>query len=193
MDAIRLPRLPLPGLFDAADRRRRVLWVLALVTLVFGIAQAPALRTMEDHGAGIVAFEVAGTSQRAHEIVTEWGPSGRSAAQLSLVLDYGFLVGYGLLLAGACTALALRFRATGAEGLAWLGILLAWGSLVAAGADAAENANLLVIAGGHTSQPWPGLALGFALIKFGLSTPAWLYALVGWLATTLRRRRSPAG
>ena len=184
---------PLPGLFGEGPRRRRALWVLAAVTLAFGVAQLPELGTMDDRGAGIIAFELAGSSGRAHEIVTEWGSSGRSAAQLSLVLDYGYLLGYGLFLAGACTAVAERFRRLGAARLASLGILLAWGALVAAGSDALENVNLLVVADGHTSQPWPGLALGFASLKFALLIPASLYALLGWIATAIRGRAPAAG
>jgi hypothetical protein len=166
--------------------------VLAAVTLAFGIAQLPELGKMDDRGAGVIAFELAGSSGRAQEIVTEWGSSGRSAAQLSLVFDYGYLIGYGLFLAGACSAVAERFRELGAARLASLGIVLAWAGLAAAGFDALENANLLLVAGGHTSQPWPGLALGFASLKFALSIPASLYALLGWLGTLVRRRRQAA-
>jgi hypothetical protein len=191
--AIRTLKAPLPGLFGEAARRRRTLWVLAAVTLAFGIAQLPELVTMDNRGAGIIAFELAGSSGRAHEIVTQWGSSGRSAAQLSLVLDYGYLVGYGLFLAGACTAVAERFRRLGAAGLALLGILLTWAALVAAGSDALENVNLLVVAGGHTSQPWPRLALGFASLKFALSISASLYALLGWVATAIRGRAPASG
>jgi hypothetical protein len=189
-----IPRLrgPLHPLFGEPARRRRALWLLAAGTLVFGLAQAPFLGTMSHHGTGVISFELARTPARAHEIVTEWGSAGRSAARWSLIFDYPYLVCYGLLLCGACTAVADRWRRLGNPRLAELGLPLAWAGLVAAGFDALENVALLLVAGGHTGQPWPELAADFASVKFALSIAATAYALVGWLVTALRGRRRAA-
>ena len=159
---------------------------------MFGLAQVPFLTTMSDHGTGVIAFELARTPARAHEIVTEWGSAGRSAARLSLILDYLYLVFYGLFLFGACTAVAERWRRLGHPRIADLGLPLAWAGLVAAGFDALENVALLAVAGGHTGQPWPELAADFASVKFALSVAASLYALAGWAATAARGGRRAA-
>jgi hypothetical protein len=162
---------------------RRLLIGLAAGMLVFGAAQLPELVTLQNRGAGIVAFELARTSGRAHQITSEWGSRGRSAAGLSLIFDYGFLIFYGLLLAATCTAVAKRAQAQTRVSLARLGRLLAIAALVAALADAFENAALLFVSSGHTSQPFPGIAFGFAALKFTLLAPVLVYALLGWPLT----------
>lgn len=164
-------------------------WALVALlafTLAVGAAALPSLNTMDDRGADVFTFELAATSERAGEIVSEWGEEGRDAARTALLLDYPYLLGYGLLLAGACTALARRAGRRGRPRLATLGAPLAWGALAAATADAIENAALLMVAGRHTDQPWPTLAAGFAIAKFALVAAAALYLLAA-VAPTLRR------
>jgi hypothetical protein len=141
---------------------------------------------MEDNGVGILELEFTGSAEQAAEHHDRLGAEGRDAARTSLLLDYAYLVAYGLFLAGACIAVADRARRTGRSRLAALGPPLAWGALGAAACDAVENAMLLLILGGHTGQPWPAIAFAFATVKFALAAAASLYALGGWLAT-LRR------
>jgi hypothetical protein len=159
------------------------LLALALVTLAFGAAALPSLGEMEDHGVGIIELEFTRTADRAADHYAELGSDGRSAARTSLVLDYPYLIGYGLFLAGACVAVSDRARRTGRARLAVLGPALAWGALAAAACDAVENGALLLILDGHTGQPWPAIAFGCASVKFALATSASLYALGGWLST----------
>ena len=173
---------PFPRLFRP-ERRRGTLIVLALVTVAFGVAALPSLGDMQDHGVGIIELEFTGTAEKAAAHYAELGPDGRSAARTSLLLDYGYLVGYGLFLAAACVAVADRARRTGRTQLAALGPALAWGALAAAACDAVENGALLLILDGHTDQPWPAIAFACASVKFALATSASLYALGGWLAT----------
>jgi hypothetical protein len=176
---------PLPRLFAPASRRR-TLWLLAIATIALGIAALPSVGTMEDHGVGIIELEFTGTSAKAEQHYEDLGPDGRSAARTSLLLDYPYLVAYGLFLAGACGAVADRARRGGRIRLAALGAPLAWGALGAAACDAIENAMLLLILGGHTGQPWPALAFGLATVKFALVAGALLYAIGGWLASARR-------
>ena len=166
--------------------------LLAAGAIAFGAAAAPSIETMRDRGAGVIAFETAGSTDRAEEILREWGEPGRSAARESLYLDYPFLVFAGLFFAGACFAVSERARRLGRERFARLGIAAALAALVAAVADALEDVALLVVAGNNPEQPWPGLALAFASVKFACSSLAWLYALLGWLATAAWNRRTQA-
>ena len=163
--------------------RGRWLWAFAAGTLIFGLAQLPAIGEMTDRGAGIIEFELAATASRAQEIVSGWGEEGRSAARQSLLLDYPYLIFYGLFLAGACAAVADRAAQRGKAGLARFGRPMALAALGAAGADAIENAALLVVAGQNTDQPWPAIAALFAVIKFALAIAATLYALAGFALT----------
>lgn len=166
--------------------RGRWLWVFAAGTLVFGALQFPALGVMSDRGAGVLEFELAATSSHAEEIVSGWGEEGRDAAREHLLLDYAYLIFYGLFLAGACAAVADRARRAGKDGLARVGAVMPFVALGAAAADALENVALLMVAGEHTEQPWPGLAAVFAVIKFALAIAASLYAIGGWMATRSR-------
>jgi hypothetical protein len=163
--------------------RGRFLWGFAVGTLLFGALQLSALGEMSELGAGVLEFEFAATSSHAEEIVSGWGEEGRQAAREHLGLDFPYLIFYGLFLAGACAAVADRARRAGRERLARIGAVMPFAALGAAAADAVENAALLAVVGGSTDQPWPGLAAGFAAIKFALSIAAVLYAAVGFAAT----------
>jgi hypothetical protein len=157
---------------------------------MFGVAALPFISTMEDHGVGIIELEFTDRSDLAEAKYEDLGPDGRSAARTSLLIDYPYLVAYGLFLSGACVAVADRARRAGRRRLAALGPPLAWGALAAAACDAVENAALLLILDGHTGQPWPAISSGCATVKFVLAAAASLYALCGWLATV--RQRAPA-
>jgi hypothetical protein len=148
------------------------------------VAALPFIRTMEDHGVGIIELEFTDRSDLAEAKYEDLGSDGRSAARTSLLIDYPYLVAYGLFLSGACVAVADRARRAGRRRLAALGPPLAWGALGAAACDAVENAALLLILDGQTGQPWPAIAVGCASAKFLLAFAASLYALGGWLMTT---------
>ena len=169
--------------FFAPPRRNRRLWIAATLSVVFLFAQLPAAQTMSDRGAGIIPFEVARTEAEAAQILADWGSEGRHAASASLVLDFGYLVGYGLLLAGLNGLWSGRARAAGRRRLADVAALAAWAGLLAAGFDALENLCLLVVAADHPAQPFPALAFLFACAKFGLATFSTLMALAGWPLT----------
>ena len=152
---------------------RRALWILAFALVVgFGLAQLPALAEMRTGGTDVLRFEMVATTHQAELVLSGWGEAGRAAARTQLLLDFGFLVGYGLLMWVAATAVH-------APRLALLGP-------VAAVADALENVALLAIVDGRTAQPWPALATTFAIVKF--------VALTGWIvgvaATVVRQRRT---
>lgn len=161
----------------------RAIWATALLSVVFGLAQLPALGRMEDHGAGVLCAEFVATSDRARDMLSGWGSEGRDAAKEHLYLDYPYLLAYGLFFFGACTAVARRFEARGRERAASLGRTLALAGLAGAGFDALENASLLVVLDDHTGQPWPALATAFASVKFALTTPAFLYSFAGRVIT----------
>ena len=49
-------------------------------------------------GPGIVGFELAGSEERAAEILGEWGEEGEDAARASLWIDYAYILSYGAFL-----------------------------------------------------------------------------------------------
>jgi hypothetical protein len=107
------------------------------------------------HAAGgpeIIAFELAGTERRATDILDSWGPTGVSAARLSLRLDFGYMCTYGvftaLLLEGAQRRLRLRRRRPRVRWGRWAQAACA----AAVAADAREGVALLSVLRGLS---WP--------------------------------------
>ena len=159
------------------------MWSLAALTLLCGAAMLPAMRTMADHGASLIAFESAGSVSRSQGIVTEWGSPGKAAMWWQLALDTPFLVGYGLFLAGACAAVARRARATRRFRLERVAVVMAWLGPIAAAADFAQNVSLALILAGHLAQPWPRISAIGGSTTTVLAIIAALFALGGALAT----------
>lgn len=179
----RLPGAPFAAL--AKKNRRRAMWALAgaefAQLLAFGVLERRMKRT---GGPGIIAFELAGSPERAQRITEAWGDDGRSAARLSLLLDVPFPATYALLQALACTATADGFADRGQRALGAAGAPLAWGQLAAAGFDYVENTALLLILSGRDGA-LPALARRAALTKFALVFAGWTYLLLG-VGTTAR-------
>lgn len=170
-------------------RRGRIVLALFVGGLVFGLLQLPALGTMSDRGVGIIELELMRTSAKAAQYHHQLGAEGRDAARTSLLLDYPYLIFYGLFFATACVVVADRGAERGMRRLARLGIVLAFGALIGAFCDAVENAALLHVLAGYTDQPWPGIAFASAVVKFALTIAAALFAVVGYLLT--RSRTAP--
>jgi hypothetical protein len=176
---------PLPRLFVAASRKRW-LWALAAMALLFGAAMLPAMRMMAHRGASLIAFESAGSVSRCRQILGEWGGPGEAAAWWQLALDIPFLIAYGLFLAGACTAVARRAREAGRPRLERAAAAIAWLGPLAASADLLQNISLALVLGGHVSQPWPRISAVAAPLVTGLGLSAAAFAIAGTLVT--RRR-----
>jgi hypothetical protein len=172
--------------------RRRALWILGLVSLgLFAVLAALDGRMQEAGSHGIVTFEVAFTSGKAQEIVVAWGSKGHDAAQLSLWLDFLYLIAYGLFLWLAIRALGDALRGRGMDGWARPAAAISLLPLVGAGADAVEDVFLLLVLGGHASSIGPPLAGGFATLKFLCLAVAIVYLLAGLVALALARRSAP--
>lgn len=172
----------------AARGRGRALW---LSGGALGLLSIPMLAFERDMtragGCGIIPFELAGSEERAAQIMDRWGRAGRGAARRSLVLDYPFLASYSCLLALTCGVAADALGRRGHTWLAAAGGPIAWGQLAAGGCDAVENAALLaVLAGGR--RRLPGLARAFAVNKFFLLALGFSYCLLA-LAVSRRAAR----
>lgn len=180
-------RVPLAHRFDGVAGRR-LLWLAGIVMLAFGAAELPALSRMSSHGTGVLGFEFAAGTHRMHEILARWGPTGHAAAQQHVFIDLGFILGYGLLLIGLCGRLAERLERDGRSRAARIAVLLAWGALIAAIANALQKIVLWLELHGHIAQPLPVLAAVCGTITFALAISAALFAIGGMIAL----RRSPA-
>jgi hypothetical protein len=181
------PHPPLAARFDSLAGKR-LLWVAVGVMLAFGAAELPALGRMSSHGTGVLGLEFAGSTGRLREILSRWGSAGVAAARDHVLIDVGFIVGYGVLLVGVCGRLTRDFARRGRGRAAALAALLAWAALSAAAVNLVQKVLLWIELHGHTAQPLPALVAACATITFGLAVPAALFALLGGIAL----HRSPA-
>jgi hypothetical protein len=183
----------LPRLFVFVGTKRGLLTFAAL-TLLSGAAMLPALETMADHGASVLAFESAAGVERSQEILAAWGSEGKSAMWWQLALDTPFLIGYGLFLAGACAAVARRAQASGKPRLERAATLLVWCGPLAASMDLLQNVSLALVLSGHVAQPWPRISALAAATVPVLAPSAGLFAIGGWMATrpAATREATPA-
>jgi hypothetical protein len=136
---------------------------------------------------GIVSFELAGTPYRALRILLEW-KSGRALgyAKLSLLVDFVYLVIYGLFFASLATCVGARL-----EDKIWSS-RAAWAASCAAALDVLENAVLLSEVVRFTSPtPFPQLAASLAGIKLALLLFSASYGAAGGVLACLRHQRRP--
>jgi hypothetical protein len=140
-------------------------------------------------GPTILAFEFASTRSHAERIVAEWGTKGRSAAHLWLLLDYGYMLSYGLFFALA------GFTVRRYSPKSWLvtsrgrrhdhPVLRPRGRRVRRlrkRRSACENVALLLILAGNGGSFAPPFAAVCSALKFTLIGIAILYALCGFAA-----------
>lgn len=169
--------------------RKRALVVLGTATLAFTVALYLLDPQTQGYGASISEFEFAGSSSRAAQIMAEWGSEGRRLAHLGLLLDYGYMLSYGLFFALAGFAVRDAARARGWRRMAKTGIVVPYFALAAACFDASENVALLLTLGGHGGSFAPPFATVCSTIKWTLIGIAIIYALCG-LALLIRARLS---
>jgi hypothetical protein len=89
--------------------------------------------------------------------------------------DFVFLVLYPLAISLSCTLVAgsLPDKASA------IGMMIAWGVLLAGPLDAVENVSMLRQLAGHTASPWPQLSTVCAAVKFTLAAGGLGFAILG--------------
>lgn len=166
--------------------------MLGVATVAFTVILEVIDPSHVSHGPTILAFEFAGSRARAAQIMAEWGSKGRSAARLSLLLDYGYMLSYGLFFALAGFAVRDSARAGGWRRLAAVGAVVPFFALAAACFDASENVALLLTLVGHGGSFAPQFAAVCSAIKFTLIVIAIIYALCGLVLWLRARRLQPS-
>ncbi len=171
--------------------RRQGLWILGIAAAVlFLVLAALDLRMQSTGGPGIVGLELAGTTDRATQIMAEWGQTGQDAARLSLWIDFVYLIAYGGFLALAILAVRDAARRRGWETYARYGTAIAVLPIVAALCDVVEDVGLLLVLDGHGASRIPQAATAFALLKFAALAVALAYLLAGLVALARVRLRT---
>jgi len=176
---LRVPSaLPFQGTVVA--RPAMLIWPTVAV-LVLGVVGVVLGRSLRRPGVRnpVVAFELAGTVERAREILDWWGDRGRRRMTTALWLDFLFLTAYAIGLYLACAWAKAQWEPRWPL-LAWAGVVVAWGQIVAGAADALENVALLrmTIANRATARA-AGWARRLALLKFTLVVIGLVYTGAG--------------
>ncbi len=162
------------------SKRLAVFLTLLAVFLVMTIA----FRFIGPAEPNILDFELAGTTDRATQIINAWDMQDRIRAGFNLGFDYLYMPVYSTLIALACVwgAGVLTYKKWRATGL-----LLGWGLWVAALFDAVENVALTVILFGTVADPYPQMAQMCAILKFGLIVLGLVFAAVAAVVYLVRK------
>lgn len=171
---------PFKWLSESAQRPALLVFFLLSGTLLTGMHALDQRLITEAAPRGIVSFELAGSIEKAGQILKEWGPPGKARATLSLGLDYLFLFVYALFISLSCVRIARYFKFKYAFLAVW-GVGLGWAQFLAALLDAIENLALINLAFGSQRESWPIIAKWCALVKFGIVGAGLLYILTGTL------------
>jgi hypothetical protein len=174
--------------FEACSAWQRFGIIAASVILLAVVSHLMKADTksMKQRGSGIVPFERAGSDQRARQILTGWGATGRASAKRDLLLDVPLIVVYSV---GLATMLSAAAHSLSATSWPWVGSVdraLAWAPIIAGTLDLIEDVCLwLVIARFESAvpkpvSPWRAVARLCATAKFValIVGAAWLLLVV---------------
>jgi hypothetical protein len=164
--------------------------VLAALLLALDVSNSAAPH-------GIVSFELAGTAERADEIVESWKLRGQlGAARLGVWIDFAFILAYVSLLVWASMAVSEWCISFGAFRLERMGLPCAVLALLAGWLDAFENVGMLIMLSGEVTEETATYVMRCASVKFALIgiviayltlvTLLWLLKPIGTLAAAAR-------
>jgi hypothetical protein len=151
------------------EKNKSIFWALFLFTLAVMFCLNLVGKRLITPAApyGIISFELAGSVEKAQQIIDSWDQDARLYAAFSLGFDYLFMVLYSTTIALACLwggrVLQIRNMPGNISG-----ILLAWGLWLAAVLDGIENIALSLSLFTTPSAPWPQVAQISAILKFVL-------------------------
>jgi hypothetical protein len=169
--------------------RKQALIVSAVASLAIGaVLLVLDARMMDTGGPGIIGFEVAGSEDRAAEILADWGDEGADAARASLWIDYAYLIAYGTFLVLATWATRDLARNRGWRRMAAIGTALIPVPVAVAAFDAVEDVGLLLAVDRHGGAFAPRLAQVCASLKFALLAVTIAYLLAGLVLRIFARR-----
>jgi hypothetical protein len=169
--------------------RKRALIVSAAASVAIGVVLIVLDVRMRDAGGpGIVGFELAGSEDRATEILSDWGDEGTDAAKASLWIDYAYIVAYGTFLVLASWGTRDLAQNRGWHRMAAFGTAVIPFAAAAAAFDAIEDVGLLLAVDQHGGDLAPRLAQICASLKFALLAVTIVYLLAGLLLRVRARR-----
>ena len=151
--------------------------ILTLLTITLGLFFVMRIQGKLETKAspmGIVSLEFANSQERITEIKQAWTAEGMlERARTNIRIDYLFIPFYAMLFYTLCGTISVRMK----RGWAKLGVLLAFGALVAGLLDAGENLLMLLALRDISSDMTAVLTTVLAGVKFLLLGLAALYVI----------------
>jgi hypothetical protein len=179
-------RHPLEAINPSVQKKFFIsLFILTIAIMVIMNVIGSSLTT-PSATSGIVSFELAFTPARAQQIISSWSMDDQLRAAFIQGLDFLFPLVYSVALGLGCLMTA-NVLCTRGKPLKGLGVSLAWALVVAAICDYIENIALVAILFGRLQSPFPEIAGGCAVIKFGLILVAVVYILYGLVIRIMLR------
>lgn len=165
------------------DKRRTIFLPLLVATILIFIVWVLMVIPMSNEKAplSVSSFGMAGNLSDAREMVASWDETARLSGTLGIGFDFLQLVVYPLTFAMACVWLARMFKERGFSGLSTLGLLIAWGQLLAAVFGTVQNYVMMSVLLGGDSEFGMKVSFWATLFKliFLFLGPA--YAALGYL------------
>ena len=166
-----------------AARARLFLPLLAaalLVLLTWVLTVAPM--SNERAPLSVSSFGMAGSLERAREMIASWDERARLSGAFGIGFDFLNLVVYSTTTAMACAWVAQSFWEAGRRRVSSAGVLLAWGLWAAVLFGTVQNAVMMSLLLGSGGEMWLKVSYWCTLLKLVLLTLGPGYALLGWLA-----------
>lgn len=169
-------------------RRRTLFWVsFVFMLVVMALLNMDLGQLVTDAApSGIVSFELAGSPEKAAQIIVSWDQRAQLYAAFGLGFDYLFMLTYATTISLACLWARDALREYGRP-LALLGALFAGGLWLAAAFDAIENLALSVLLLEAVRSPFPEIARWCAIFKFTLIFLGLIYAFLGSIVFLISR------
>ncbi len=137
---------------------------------------------------GILSLEFSYTASHTQSIVNAWKSALQSAFRVNMLLDFLFIPFYGLFLYSTCGYFSVHYQ-TG-----WpqrLGVLLAFGSLLAMIFDAIENIAMSFSVHFSATAFTSAVTTIMAILKFLLIGLALVYIILSAAVMLLRKKTIP--
>lgn len=165
--------------------KRIFIFFLVLTFLTMVALQVLGSRLITpDAPMGIVSFELAGSPERAQNIMESWDATIQLYAAIDLGLDFLFLVAYSITLVLCCLlimgSIKNRFFIV-------TGHVMVYGSFLAGLLDAVENYALIKTLFSQGNSTFPFIAKWCAIPKFTIVGLVLVYSIAGGIFILIKR------
>ena len=162
------------------SKETRLFWILTISTIAWIILMRPFTP------GNIVEFEFAKTMDHAQLIISNWGAEGVAKAQMSIYLDFIFLILYSWTISLGCKVV---IASTSFDWLRKMGEYLSMIIWFAGSCDLVENFAMLITLSGMNEFS-VAAAYYFAMFKFAIVLVCLLFIIITPIIKLVVKRKS---